>query len=125
MSRDHLITTPPTLTVCGTCHTPVLAALVGGLERHVDTAALTPDGELQALRHGLATFELRGEVLARRSVEHIRAGATGAVLAEHSHHPIPDRFVDGSRMAAAIGLVVRLLGATPVAAEANDAPPPF
>jgi hypothetical protein len=125
MSRDHLITTRPGLTLCNQCCRPVLAAVVGGLERHVDTAALTPDGELQALRHGLATFELRGEVLARRSVEHIRAGATGAVLAEHSHFAIPDRFVDGSRMAAAIGLVARLLGATPVVAEANDAPAPF
>jgi hypothetical protein len=45
------------------------------------------------------------------------------VLADHTQHPIPDRFVDGSHMAAAIRLVARLLGATSVAAEANNAPP--
>jgi hypothetical protein len=122
---DHLITTAPTITVCAQCHAPVLAAVVGGLERHVDTAALNPVGELQALTAGLPTFELRGGLLMRRTVEHIRAGATGPVLAEHSHHAIPDRFIDQTAMATALRLVSRLLGATPVDTEANDTPPPF
>jgi hypothetical protein len=119
----HLVTTPPTITVCGTCHAPVLAAVVGGLERHVDPATLTADGQLHAARAGLALFVLRGSTLYRLTAEHVRADPGGTVLAEHTHHPIPDRFVDGGHMAAAICLVARLLGATSVVAEANDAPP--
>lgn len=122
---DHLITTPPTLTICGTCSAPLLAAVVTGLERHIDPTPLTPVGELQALMARIPTFELRGSVLMRRTVEHITAGARGCVLAEHTHRPIPDQFIDRSHMAVAMRLVARLLGTPPVVAELHHTPPPF
>lgn len=120
---DHLITTPPGLTVCTKCHTPVLAATIGGLDRHVDPAALTPEGQLRAAERGLALFLLRGDRLYRLTAEHVMAsGAAMTVMPEHTCRPVPDRFIDGVHMEAAIFLVTNLLGATAVDTEAT---PPY
>lgn len=117
----HFITTAPSLTTCIHCSQTMLAATVGGLDRHVDTATLTEVGELQALLAGRPTYDLAGERLIRRTVERIRDGDRAAVLAEHNCTPTPDEFIDGAHMTAAIWLVTNLLGAQPL--PADDAPP--
>lgn len=121
VTRQHLITEPPTATTCTRCRQPVLAATVGGLDRHVDPTAVTQAGELAALLASLASFEVRGNLIVHRTVWMIRADAQGPVLVEHTCRPIPDCYVDPVAMAAAVALVARLLDATPV--DTGDTPP--
>jgi hypothetical protein len=94
---------------------------VGGLDYRADPTTLTPGGELVALLDGRATFELHGELLMRRGVDHIRAERSAPVLAEHRCGPIPDEYVDHVWFEVAVLLVVRLLGGTPVLPDQ----PPF
>lgn len=118
---DHLITTRPGLTVCGRCRVPVLAAVIGGLDRHVDPVALNREGVHQASRGGLAVFALRGDTLYRLPRTDVTADAL-TVMPEHiCNRPVPDRFVSAAHMEAAIHLVTRLLGAQAVVTE--DTPP--
>lgn len=121
-----MITTTPSLITCRRCHTPVLAATVGGLDRHVDTATLNDVGELAALVEGRATFTLAAEdYLARRTVHHIAAGpARRPVLAEHNCRPTPDHHIDHAWTLVAQALLSSVLGVT-VPTGANDSTPPF
>lgn len=125
--RDHLITTAPSLIKCPRCHRPVLAATVGGIDRHVDTATLNPTGELAALLAGRSSFELHGEVLVRRGPEKIRAGHPGApVLADHSCDPVPDSHVEHAWTAAAMALVIQAVGGVVVGGDrTSSTTPPF
>jgi hypothetical protein len=120
---DHLITTKPGLTDCNRCHTPVLAATVGGLDRHIDPVTLNVGGMLAALSGGVALFLQRGTLIYTLDPEHVGSGQPLTVLPEHvCGRDVPDRFIDPDHMSAAIALVQLLLGATPVPAEAT---PPY
>lgn len=119
-----LITTSPSLITCRRCNRPVLAATVGGLDRHVDTATLNDVGELAALVEGRATYSLVAEdYLSRRSVHDIAAGpAKRPVLAEHSCTPTPDHHVNHAWTLVAQALLSSVLGVT-VPTGANVTPP--
>lgn len=111
----HFITTSPTVTTCHRCRRPVLAATVTGLDRHVDLATLTAEGELMALLERRATYELRGERLIRRTTLHIGNGERACpVLADHACKPVPEHLVDHVWDEVAVALARRLLGAAPV-----------
>lgn len=120
LQGPHFITTEPTVTRCAHCNQHLLAATVGGLDCHIDTTPVNPDGELAALLHGITTYELRGQLLIRRTVNHIRAGAAGCVLTAHICHPVPANYVDSDQLKAAVALVQLLLGA--VVVESTDQP---
>ena len=122
--REHLITTAPSLIQCQTCHRPVLAATVGGLDRHIDTACLNPAGELAALLSGRSTYEMRNDMLVRRGPEKIRAGSPGApVLAEHSCAPVPENHIEHAWTAAAVATVIQAVGGVVVGDTASFTPP--
>lgn len=110
-NSEHLITTAPSLTHCGSCHRLVLAATVTGLDRHIDVDPLTDHGELAALLAGRPSYNLVGELLIRRTPERIRLSEPATVLAEHDCAPTPPEHVDRAHMTAAIWLVQHLLGA--------------
>lgn len=120
-----MITTAPSLITCRRCHRPVLAATVGGLDRHVDTATLNDVGELAALIEGRTTYALVTEdYLSRRSAHDIAVGpAKRPVLADHTCAPTPDHHVDHAWTLAAQALLSRVLGVTVPTAGASDAPP--
>jgi hypothetical protein len=106
----------------------VLAATVGGLDRHVDPVPLNDLGELQAVLRGVRTYELHSEILVRRGVERIRKGSLPSipVLPEHTHHPVPGHLTDHRHLAQAILLCKKLLGATVLPGSPDyDGPPPF
>lgn len=126
-NRQYLITTTPSLIQCYGCNRPVLAATVGGLDRHIDTACLTPAGELAALLQGRSTFELHNDVLIRRGPEKIRAGLPGRpVLAEHSCDPVPDHHIEHVWTAAAMATVIQAVGGVVVGGgSAGSTTPPF
>lgn len=130
-----LITTVPTLTICRRvvdhrngrmCKRPVLAATVGGLDRHVDTATLNDVGELAALIEGRATYALVAQdYLSRRTVHDISAGAPKRpVLADHTCKEIPDHHIEQAWTLAAQALLQNALGATLPDAGGNG-PCPF
>lgn len=124
LNGPYLITTSPTMTACSRCRRPMLAATVAGLDRHVDTATLNPTGELAALVSGRATYELHGEQLVRRGVEKLRMPhPTLPVLADHDCAPVPSEHIDAAQHAAAMVLVMQLLGGSLV--SDTDGPPPF
>lgn len=84
LTGPHLITTTPSLTACHRCRLPLLAATVGGLDRHIDPQPLQQAGELAALLAGRTTYDLRGELLIRRTRWRIAGGRRDLpVLAEH------------------------------------------
>lgn len=121
---DHLITRPPGITTCGECRTTMLAATIGGLDRHVDPVALNTDGMLAAARAGIPLFLQRGSLLYTLAPEHIAAGEPLVVMPAHTcGRPAPHRFIDADRMVAAVALVTLLLGGTPVPVEVNNTPP--
>lgn len=120
----HLITTAPSLTKCRSCNRQMLAATIGGVDRHVDTATMNDVGELAALVEGRATFALvTHDYLVRRTVHHISAG-TGQrpVLAEHTCRPTPDHHIDHAWTLAALAMLQSALGAR-VIADLGDTPP--
>lgn len=122
----YLITTAPSLIQCQTCDRPVLAATVGGLDRHIDTACLNPAGELAALLQGRPTFELHNDRLIRRGAEKIRAGRTGhPVMAEHSCDPVPNHHIEHAWTAAAMATVIHAVGGVVVGDTASYTTPPF
>lgn len=124
--RPFLITTAPSLTVCRACNRLVLAATVGGLDRHVDTATLTEAGELSALLEGRATYQLVTEdYLVRRNVHHIRAETQRPVLADHDCKETPDHLIEHAWSLAAKALIMAALGGTIPAESDGDSPPPF
>jgi hypothetical protein len=124
---DHLITTAPSLTMCSTCQRPVLAAVIGGIERHVEPEAINHQGQLVAADNGLALFLLRGNYVYALTVEHIAGGQPLTVLVQHTCRPIPERFLDrgGVQMELATALVIKLLGATAVDTGVVSTTPPF
>lgn len=128
ITGPHLITTKPSAITCRTCQRPILAATVGGLDRHVDPTPLTPPGELAALLEGRPTYDLSGPLadhLIRRNVHRIRAARIRPVVAEHTCRP-PDRaHVDHTHLEAAVFLVQRLLGADVVTVDGSSDVPPF
>jgi len=122
-SGPFLITTVPSLTICRRvvdhrngriCKRTVLAATVGGLDRHVDTATLNDVGELAALIDGRATYAVvAADYLSRRTVHDISAGAPKRpVLADHNCQEIPDHHIDHAWTLAAQALLQNALGAT-------------
>jgi hypothetical protein len=115
----HFITTSPSPTICKKCNAQVLAATVGGLDYRVDVVPLTVAGELEVLIRGGYTFELRNELLIRRTVQHIGAGLPdhAPVLAAHSCRPVADEHINHLHLEVASALVRLLLGGTPVPAE--------
>lgn len=122
----HLITTAPSLTVCRRCKRPVLAATVGGIDRHVDTATLNDVGELAALIEGRATYALVAhDYLSRRTVHDISAGAPKhPVLADHVCKEIPDHHIEHAWTLAAKALAISALGAT-IPGAGDDVACPF
>ncbi len=121
---EHLITTSPNLITCKQCGTAVMAATIGGIDRHVDFDTLNELGELAALLEGRRTFEVSGSLLIRRDVTHIKAGRSNLpVVAEHAHKRTPAEHVDQSHQEAAVKLLKRLMGATVIAD--NITTPPF
>lgn len=123
LTGPHLITTTPTATTCRHCRRPILAATIGGLDRHLDLVQLTPAGELAALLAGRATFTLRGDLLARRTVHHIRGGSPTPVLPEHACPGVDPTHVAADQ--AAVTALLRRLHNTHQLEEATDARPPF
>lgn len=129
ITGPYLITTSPSLTVCRKCRHRVLAATVGGIDRHVDPVPLNALGEFRALVSGVVTYELRGDFLFRRTKAHISAGVgspEASVLPAHTCYMIPDTMIDHSHMDRAIRLCQQLLG-TEVIPGFNDdeQAPPF
>jgi hypothetical protein len=129
LDGPHLITTRPGLIHCRTCRRPVLAATVGGLDRHIDPVPLTEPGELAALLAGRPTYDLAGSMadhLIRRTVHHIRAGARRLpVVALHDCAPPDPAHVDHTHLEKAAALVRRLLGGEEITTGDPDAPAPF
>lgn len=125
ITGPHFITTTPALVTCRHCAQPTLTATVGGIDRHIDIAPLTPAGELAALLEHRATYNLIGarrDHLVQRTVHHIRAADQAApVLADHNCRPTPPHQVDHTHLQGAAQLVRDLLGGQPVAD--NDTPP--
>lgn len=128
-----LITTAPSLTVCrkvvnrsgAMCKRPVLAATIGGIDHHVDTATLNDLGELAVLSEGRPTYGLvTHDYLSRRTTHDILAGpAKHPVLAEHACKEIPDHHIEHAWTLAAQALIYSALGATvPYVGERT---PPF
>ncbi len=118
------MTEAPGLILCKSCGRPILAVLVKGLDRHIDTAALTQEGELFALLTGRATFEIRGDVIYRRSPEKIATGERKQpVLAEHNCTPIPEAHIDVSWSQAAASIIMGAIGATLI--SDTTVTPPF
>ena len=124
---SHLITTAPSLTKCRKCNRPVLAATIGGLDRHVDTATLNDVGELAALVSGRRTFGLvTADYLVPRTVHHISAGpAHHPVLAEHGCTHIPEEHIEHAWTLAAQALIFSALGATVPVDGATPSTPPY
>ena len=122
-----LITTAPSLITCRRCKQPVLAATVGGMDVHVDTATLNDVGELAALIEGRTTYELvTADYLVRRSTHHISAGpAKHPVLATHSCAPTPEHHVNHAWTLAAQALLSTALGLTVSPDGASDDDPPY
>jgi len=122
-----LITTSPTLIRCARCNRPVLAATVGGLDRHVDPATLNQAGELAAILEGRATYFLATEdYLVRRTVEHIKgASVQRPVLADHACRSVDTRHVDEAWTAYGVALISHLLGGTVIPAGDDGGEPPF
>lgn len=123
----HLITTSPSLITCPICHRPVLAATVGGLDRHVDPATLNDSGELAAVLEGRATYFLATEdYLVRRTVEHIRgASVQRPVVADHTCRSVDPRHVDEAWTQYAVALISHLLGGSVIPAGDDGGTPPF
>lgn len=98
ITGPHFITTSPIAISCDGCGRPVLAATVGGIDRHVDPTPLNPAGELAALLGGRPTYDLTGagaDHLIRRTAIRITAGrARGPVLADHTCQPTPTAHID-------------------------------
>jgi hypothetical protein len=116
ITGPHFITTAPSPIDCPSCRRPILAATVGGLDRHVDPTPLNPAGELAALLTGRATYDLAGarrDHLIRRNVHRIGAATGLPVLADHTCTPPTPGHVDQARLEAAEGPVV----------AADDRPP--
>lgn len=127
LQGPYLITESPGLTKCYKCGQPVLAAVVGGLERKIDPAALNEIGELVVLLSGRKTFELRRDLLVRRTADKIRAGrSSGApVMAEHACKPIPEKHVDHECMDTATALIIEAVGGVIVTSNKSSNDPPF
>jgi len=128
ITGPHFITTRPTLTTCRTCHRPQLAATVGGIDRHIDPAPLTAAGELAALLHGQATYNLAGPLadhLIRRTVHHIRGGQrTGLpVVADHTCTPPQAAHLDLAQLQVCAALTRRLAGHADPNRALPDRPP--
>jgi hypothetical protein len=122
----YLITTSPSMTTCSMCHRPVLAATIGGLDRHVDLAALNDHGELVALLSGCQTYELHGDELVPRSPGMIAKATASPVLASHRHGiEVPADQIDVAVSARAVVLIVTALGGVVVGKSDRDATPPF
>lgn len=119
-----LITTAPSLINCYRCKRLVMAATVGGMDVHVDTATLNEIGELAALVSGRRTYHLvTRDYLVRRTAHHISTGQVRSpVLAEHACDPIPDHHVDHAWTLNAHALLYDRLGATVARIGAT---PPF
>lgn len=115
----HFITTSPSPTICKKCNAHLLAATIDGLDYRVDVVPLTAAGELEVLIRGGTTFELRNELLIRRTVHHIAAGMPEhtPVLAAHTCTPVAAEHVDHKHLEVATALVALLLGATPVVTD--------
>ncbi len=122
----HLITTTPSLITCRRCSRPVLAATVGGLDVHVDTACLNEAGEVMALIEGRSTYNLVGERLYRRGPEKIREGGrTAPVLGKHSCAPVPDEHIDPVWSEVATAIIVHACGGVIVNETKIAFLPPF
>lgn len=125
ITGPHFITTSPNAIACAHCRRPILAATVGGLDRHIDPAALTPAGELTALLARRTTYDLNGDHLIRRTVHRIAAGRPHPVVADHTCTPTDPDHLDHTHLQAAIDLVRQLLGAHPVTTNGDTDAPPF
>jgi hypothetical protein len=121
----HLITTRPTVTRCGRCRRTILAATIGGIDRHIEPTTLNDLGELAALVAGKTTYDQRSELIIRRGVDKLRQPRHPhvPVLADHDCQPVPEEYVDQSHMYLAMALVATKLGATLVSDTAQR--PPF
>lgn len=125
LTGPHFITTTPNLIHCAHCQRPLLAATVDGLDTHIDPTPLTPAGELTALLTGRPTYDLRGELLARRTAVRIRGGNRDLpVVAEHTCRPTQPAHIDHAHLEATAALLQRLTGGQVAAADPNQ-PPPF
>lgn len=125
ITGPHFITTEPSLITCR-CGQPILAATVGGLDKHIDPTPLTEAGELAALLTGRSTYDLAGarrDHLIRRDIHRIHAGRQHPVLAEHrcGAGPAPGH-VDHAHLQTATDLVRRLLGGQVITTDDN---PPY
>lgn len=121
----YLITTSPSLTECMVCGRPVLAATVGGLDKHIDTATLSDTGELVALLSRCKTYELHGDELVERSAARIGSTEQHApVLADHRCGRItPVNEISAKWSAQAAALIVRALGGMIVGRAGSEDPP--
>ena len=81
------------------CQREVLAALdyhIAAIEVLVEPYPLSRRGEVEALRDGRATYQIRHYGLGRRRAPHIRTSPaeTTTVLAEHRcEHPLPTEWI--------------------------------
>jgi hypothetical protein len=120
LTGPYMITTSPSVTTCTRCKKgPVLAATVDGFDQHIDPTTLSWQGELRALMEGLATYEMHGDLLIRRTPLRIEKGSwNGPVLADHAcRQRWAEHERDDAVIAQAIGLISRLLGVTAVLPE--------
>lgn len=125
LTGPHLITTRPTVTRCAGCRRTILAATIGGIDRHIEPTTLNDVGELAALVAGKATYDQRSELILRRGAERLRQPRHPhvPVLADHDCTVVPEEHVDQSHMYLAMALVATKLGATLV--SDTGGPPPF
>jgi hypothetical protein len=107
------------------CARPVLAATIGGLDKHVDTATLNETGELIALLSGCRTYELHGDELVQRSAGRIGSSEqTAPVVADHRCGRItPINEIDAKWSAVAAAMIVRALGGMIVGRPGSDEAP--
>jgi ribosomal protein S27E len=107
----YLVTEAPSLINCRKCGRAIMAATVGGMAVHIDTATLNPVGELAALMQGRSTYNLRGDHLFRRHPEQIRAGDRRLpVLAKHACTDTPPEHIDPAFAEVAVALIVHACG---------------
>jgi hypothetical protein len=71
VSQQHFITTIAKIVICGRCRQPILTGHAEGIPARVDATPVNRFGEIEAIREGRSTYQLRGGRLVYRQSEQI------------------------------------------------------